>query len=767
MIHYIITAIVMSAVFLFVFLMMRFGPVRHTWITLDKSQLKQLKDVNRKFRQSHPPTKPSGSPLYKKRMMTHEGIAIHKNGILAKFIIGPNGKYRFVPFEEISAIHPVTVENPFTKTDSKWLGLSSWKALHIETESGMVHLVNSHAHEFEALVLALKKAMGDKWDKLYRPDEALWTNLREGEAGIHSSVRRVPFVERPSRPFVEVEPKVLPSTTGKGKLLLEESDEDYRKRTRYQMQAGAILMAFSVGMLLVWAYLTLAGIALLLLSTFLVIMGAMVLILSGVVMATAKSRPRIRIYENGFEMPILVGQRTFFISYGEVKSINERKSALMGEFWVFDTGKPSQMGMVKKDMEGFDEIFGFIKSKIARPEHIVDLKPTEEEAATSRKLEYGLYAAGLVVGVIMSVALASFVYIGYPAYYFYFGLGLVLPPTTMVTVTMFTYQMRKLRKFVPRRLNVKVPALIIVALIIYSILNLTVGVQLGTDVPITVATNIGPKPSTSALSPGLYENLNITADGHIVVEAGDYLWLRGVNLTMNLSHDKEFGIWVEEGAELIMEDVTIRSATSPFGYTFEIMGTARISGCHISGLWGDPENVNYDGGLEIYSSDVVIEHTSIVDSVTNGLLIVDSAPLLENITVKNAWDDGIEMRKSKARLYNSTIEGCRWAIVMSKYSFPTIRWNSITDNNHGIHVRVSDPVIEENEFTNNRNYAIWLDEFSIPQISDNTFSANDEDIIQEPDTPILEFCGIVTLGITVVCLLILFWVYKEGMRKEY
>ncbi len=768
MIRYILMAIVMGAVFLFVFLNIRYGPVHHTWIKLDKSQLRQLKDMNRKFRQSHPPTRQAGSPLYRRKILSHEGIGVYKNGIYAKFCIGPWGRYRFVPFEGISAIHPVTVENPYTKTDSKWLGLSSWKALHIETERGMVHLVNSRAHEFETLVPALKKAMGDKWDALYHPDEVLWTNLLKGEAGIHSSVRRGPFVERPSRPFVEVEPKVLPSTTGKGELLLEESDSDLDKKMRTIKKMAVVFLAVALPLVAIGLYVILMRTLLFssFLGTMLLILGIVFLILAVMLFAAVKSSPRIMIYENGFESPLLVGQRTMFISFGEVTNVNERKSALVGDHWVFETGKPNQMATIMKDMEGFDEIFDIIKSRINRPEYVVELEPTEEEAVSSRKLEYGLYATGFVIGVALSIGFAAFVYAGSPPYYFYFGLGLILPPVTMITLAILTLQMRKFRKMVPRKLNVKIPAIIVVALIIYSVLNLTVGVQLGSGAPIAPE-NIGPKPATSVLTPGLHENTNITADGHILVEAGDYLWLRNVNLTMDLSHDKEFGIWVEEGAELIMEDTTIRSATSPFGYTFEIMGTARITGCHISSLWGDPENENFDGGLEIFSSDVVIEHTTIIDSATNGLLIVNSAPLLENITVKNARDDGIEMLKSKPRVYNSTIEGCGWAMMVSQYSTPTIKWNSIAHNNHGICVQTSDPVIVENDFTNNRNYAIRVGEYSNPTISDNTFNGNDNEILEEPGMSILGLCGVAHMGVAVVSLLILFWVYKEGMRKEY
>lgn len=769
MIQYIIAAIVMGAVFLSVFLSVRYGSVKHAWIKLDKDQLRQLKAKNKEYGQAHAPAKPAGTPLYRRKIFSHDGIGVYTNGIYAKFCIGPKGKYRFVPFAEISAIHPVTVENPFTKTDSKWLGLSSWKALHIETESGMVHLVNSRVHEFETLVPALKKAMGDKWDELYCPDEVLWTNLQEGEAGIHSSVRRGPFVERPSRPFAEVEPKVLPSTTGKGELLLEESDSDLDKRMRTIKKVAVVFMALALGMLAVGVIIIPMGIPFFssFLGIMLLILGILFLILAVMLFAGVKSRPRIRIYENGFESPLLVGERTMFISFGEVTNVNERKSALMGDHWVFETGKPNQMATIMKDMEGFDEIFDIIKSRISRPEYVVELESTEEEAVSSRKLEYGLYATGVVLGVALSIGFAAFVFAGSPPYYFYFGLGLILPPVTMVTLAMLTLQMRKLRKMVPRKLNVKIPAILVVALIVYSVLNLTVGVQLGSGVPTIAPENIGPKPATSVLTPGLHENTNITADGHILVEAGDYLWLRNVNLTMDLSHDKEFGIWVEEGAELIMEDTTIRSATSPFGYTFEIMGTARITGCHISSLWGNPENENFDGGLEIFSSDVVIEHTTIIDSATNGLLIVNSAPLLENITVKNAWDDGIEMLKSKPRVYNSTIEGCGWAMMVSQYSFPTIKWNSIAHNNHGICVQVSDPVIVENDFTNNRNYAIKVDEHSIPTISDNTFNGNDNEILEEPGMSILGLCGVVHMGVAVVSLLILFWVYKEGMRKAY
>ncbi|MFQ6106794.1 MAG: right-handed parallel beta-helix repeat-containing protein [Thermoplasmata archaeon] len=767
----VVMAISFGFVGLLVVLLLRYGPVDHSWVKLEKEQIKRLKAAHKAYRRSHAPARPMGRPLYKRRILSHEGLAIFQNGLYAKFCVGRKGRYRFVPFEEISGIYPVKMENPLTKKDSRWLGLSSWKALQIETESSMVLLVQSIRHKFDEVVPALKRGMGDRWDRLYHPEEVLWSNLMEGEAMIHKSIRgERPAEERPARPdlFVDVEPKVLPSTTGKGRLLLEESGRDYESRSKSFAKGAMILLPLAVGIMIAGVYLLLLDIPFfgIFLALILLFPGILLVMVSALLYAASKKRLPLRIYENGFEVPLLLGKRTFFISYGEITGIAERRNFIDGDIWVFETGKPNQMIAVRKDMKGFDEVLKFIRSKIGRAEHIVELEPTKEEAAASRKLEYALYTTGFVLGIVVSLVITTFAFLGWPAYFFFFGLGLILPPLTMLTTTFMTFQMRKMKKLTPRRLNVKIPAIMVIGLLLYFLLNMLIGVQIG-GISVSVEDNIEPRPTSSFLAPGTYEGEFLIAEGSILVESGNSLILRNSTLAMNLSEDREFGIWVEEGGTLVMENCTVESVLTAFGYTFEIMGSAVINASDISGLWGDPDNENFEGGLEIYSSDVVIENTWIRDSRTNGILIMESDPLLLNVTIENALDDGIEMHKSRARVLNSTINGCDWAMIVSTGSEPLIKGNWISGNNHGIVVQLSDPIVEDNHFAINRDFAIMYDSYSNPTFSGNTFSGNDEDIVHKESSYYLEFCGIVTVGIAIACLLTLFWVYKESMKREY
>lgn len=751
---------------LLIYLVLRYGPVSHSWVKLKKEQIKSLKAANKRYSSTRPKTKPMGKPLYKRKMISHDGLAIFNNGIYAKFCIGNKGRYRFVPFEEISGIYPVKIENPFAKRDSMWFGLTSWKALQVETKSSMVCLIDARKHDFRKVIPILKKAMGSRWNGLYHPDEVLWSNILEGDALVHKSIRseKPPSVVQ-ERPFVE--PTVLPPSEGKGSLLLEESLEDVRERGKSWRKGSALLCSIALCLIAVGTILLLyLPHFLLFFLGFLFIFSGVIFLLLGLVILVASYRIRpLRIYEHGFEAPTLLGDRKLFISFGEVTSMRERSTLIEGEVYFFDTGKPTQSVYLRKCTKGLDRYIDLIKSRIGRGEYLIELQPTEEEVAASRKLEYTLYLSGMLVGVVASVILIIYVFAGKSPFYYLYGLGLVLPALTMITTTYMTFRMRKMEKLAPRKLNVKVPAAIVVGLLTYFLINLAVG-YLVSGGPSMPEVNLEPKPTSSYLAPGSYDSVNLSIEGSILVDSGETLHLRNSTLLMNLSSDGQFGIWVAEGGTLVLENSRIESLDPELSYTFEIMGSSTISGCYISGVWGDPDHENFDGGLEIYSSDVTIENTTIRDARTNGLLITNSDPTIANSTIENALDDGIEMHNSNALIANNSIKGCGWAIVVSHRSKPLIKGNRISGNDHGICVQESSPVIEDNHFSLNGHYAINYDEFSSPSIRGNSFNSNEANVVEEELTWAMKVCSISTVAVAIICLLVLFWVYKEGLRKE-
>lgn len=753
---------------LFLYVLLRYGPVSRDYLKIEKEEIRRIKADFKRHKQSKLPSKPEGRPLYKRRMISHDGLAIYKNGIYAKFTIGKKGKYRFVPFTDVSDIYPAKMENPFTKSDSVLMGLKSWKEMQIETISGMVHVVDSRKHDFPKITPILKGAMGGRWDSIYHPDEVLWSNFKEGDIWIHKSIRmqRPGYIPPKVKEAIEKEAP-RPKPTGKGALLLTESETDLARRRSSFKKASVVIILMGVGMLIGGWFVMSSGLFFTgFFAWMLVILGIMLLVVGVIILSFIGKTGPLRIFENGFESPLLLPGRSIFISFGEITGSRTRKNFIEGEVYIYETGVPNQTIIIRKDMMGFEQVKDHIRSRIGRAEHIVELEPTREEAATSRKIEYSLYALGVILGVVASIALVMNVFSGSSLATQLFGLGIMLPLLTMISLTFLVLSMRRMKKVVPKRLNVKIPAAIIIAMLIVAVSTVSFGFLEEVETEYNPRELIEPKPGTAGITPGDYDNLNITLNDHIVVETGESLSIRNSVIIMDLPFDKALSIWVEEGGELILENSTIESDPLDFGYTFEIMGSARIMRSQILGVWGDPENVNDNGGLEIYSDDVIIDGSTIKYAKSNGILIKNSGPLIINSTIMHVDDDGIEMRNSTASVINTTIRDTGWAMIITLGSEPRILDNDILHNDHGIFVRVSDPVIEGNNFSYNGEYAIMCDEYSRPIIKNNVFVANQNDLIQEEPTPLLEMCFIVIVGEAVVSLLVLFWVYKEGLEKE-
>jgi parallel beta-helix repeat protein len=416
-------------------------------------------------------------------------------------------------------------------------------------------------------------------------------------------------------------------------------------------------------------------------------------------------------------------------------------------------------------MRGLPPVLDSIRPKIGRPEYLIRLVPTKEESVASRKIEYALYGVAVLVGVVVSTAAAAVIFAASSAGVFLTGLGLILPPFTILTITFLTFQLRNREKVVPTRLNVKVPALVVVVLL--AVFLLTIAVGNGTPGPPPVVTEaIEPKPASSALAPGSYENMTLNITGSILVDAGQTIAIRNSIVTMKLSAPKSVGVWVATGGALNLDNVTLASDPSTDFYTFEVMGSASILASSIRGVWGDRQRVNLDGGLELYSSTVIVDRTQITGAVTNGILITNANPIVTNSTIQGAGDDGIEMHNSSARISGNTIARCGWAMVIDDGSSPLVQGNLFQSNGHGIVIRSSDPVIELNRFDSNSNYAIRYDETSHPVLRGNVYTLNEKNVVSEDSAVLLEICGLSTVGLAIFSLLVLFWIYKEGLRKE-
>jgi len=341
----------------------------------------------------------------------------------------------------------------------------------------------------------------------------------------------------------------------------------------------------------------------------------------------------------------------------------------------------------------------------------------------------------------------------------------VLPLLGMLFVTILTVPMGWERRWTPPKLNIKIPITIVVCFLVYFFINMAYAesIIIGAS---DSQENIGPKPNSTSLVPGTYSGTTLDIDNHILVDSGQTLHIRNSVVMMNLQSDKQFGIWVEKGGDLILENTIVQSISEKYNYTFEIMGSARIEGTTIANIWGDELISNQEGGLEVYSNDVIIERSVIRNSTTNGILIVNSNPVIVNTTIQDARDDGIEMQNSNARIRNNTIKNCGWAMVVLRGSDALIEGNLIVDNIHGIGIGSSNPTVVDNTFDNNMIYAIKYDAYSDPTIAGNVFYNNVNNIEYETRPYTLDMCGIVAVAFAVACIVAIYIAYRNRLRIE-
>jgi len=560
-----------------------------------------------------------------------------------------------------------------------------------------------------------------------------------------------------------------PFADDRGRLLIEEGREDIEKTGKAYVRRGGYLVALG-GLTVALGFLNfIIGLTpVLTLMSMMLLMVASVSIASGLtLMFMSRKLKPVRIYENGIEGTALMGTRTYFFPFGKITAVTETTDSINGPVYVFRTTELGQSIAIRKRTRNFSEMLEVTRVKITREQSAVKWDVSPEEGVRSRKLEYGLYATAAIVGVVVSVMFILFVFPGQTTSFMLSALGMVMPIFIMLAVTYMTFRMMNMQKHVPRRLNVKVPAVIIALTLAFSYINIGLEASAAAPAPIHYDIYIEPKPASSSLAPGTYVNATLGVNGWILVDSGQILRLVNTSLTMDLSSDKGFGIWVAAGGTLMITGGSrVLSSDPAFGYTFEINGSALIDASTIAGVWADPRQVNYNGGLEIYSSDVIINATNLPDAKLNGILIMNSDPTIANSTIANAGDDGIEMHGSKAHIVGNTIKNCNYAMIIADGSDALIENNNFIDNLHGIALESSSPTIRANHFEHNYNYAISYDSASHMVLENNVFINNQVDTVEASGLYVIGACGVITAALAAVCILILFWIRREQLRNK-
>jgi len=738
----------------------RFGSVEHGWVKLDKDQTRWLEENHGQRGEPTPQAETYGEVLYSRRLASHDGLRVHKNGLYAKFALGRKARYRFVPFTEITGVFPVRFDNPFAAQGPAWfMGPSQWQGLQIETESYLVLVVSSLKHDLGQIQGLLRKGVDRRWEKLWHPEIELRTNFHEGDVYIHAALRSAlpPRLVPPS--FTTAFSKRSSQRHDKGALLIEEDAPSLNiRRTRLLLRAALLLVA-GVGVLAI-AGLGLQGFlprSLVLAASTGLLLGPFLLVLAALHLHARSRMVLCRVYENGVDAESLLGT-VAFVSWGEVLTTRPQSALLGGETIFFRATRDGSFTMPRR-LPGLDDLIETVRPRFGRPEYVTEIPPDEAQITRGRRVELGMYGVALAV----SLALPAFQLPVFPVQFQFLALVMSFAVLGVFTITFWAYRLGSIR-IGPQRIRVKIPAVAVSLLLVMFLSAVWTGGGLPSIEGDTTVGILEPRPGSTSLTAGTYSNLTLTAEGTVRVDSGETLWLLNSTLVLNLTATRAFGVWIGPGGRLVLEDTTVRSADPRYRFWFEILGSAAIRNSTIRDLWGDPELEHVDGGLEIHSSDVRIEGSLIMATTLSGILVMNADPWIANTTVQNAGDVGIDLQNSDAYLYNVTVKGCPWAMVFMFGASAVVESSRFMDNGHGLYVSNSNPTVRNSTFERNGEYAILFNGKGGPTLSGNTFLAGGHEILDET-FPLGEVCTSTVLFLGVVCLIVLYRIHRKQRLK--
>ncbi len=736
---------VIAATIVMRFLLVRTTPVNHPSVRLSRDELGKLKAIYRRDQRTHAKVRPSGRALYKKGMTTHWGLALYENGMRAKFCLGRRGTYRFVTYDEVSGLFPVGYGQVLAASLLVLGGELGKKDLQVETVGGQTYVIEAVRHPLEKVVPVLQGAMGTRWLQAYRPEEIVDRGIGGGSVYIHKIIRDErpkPFAAgiglgSPPRALVAREAgapaageDAAPRAQGFGALLVEESLADREKRAKTWVLAGLACTAVGVASLAlaIWLGGSLLASRTLAFGLMAWLFAIVFLAFGPLLLYGSRSNDPIRIFENGLEVTNPFTKKVFRYSWGEIAFAVQNPGA-RGATYMF---KPAAGGVpfgIPGNIQGLPEAMEKVRFKIGNPAYKVAVHDDAGALKRGRKVEYALYGIVAGLGVVLGWDMAAPLALFLPARQEPFAVGLMVPVLVILFTAFAVSRIRKREKFVPRGPDVRVPAAITAAFLALFIVSAALAGTAPQEEPVVPPIALEPRPAASALAPGLYENTSLDVPGSIWVRAGESLDMRNVSLVMDLALERQYGIFVEPGGSLAFTNVTVQARFNSANYTFEILGDALIRQSVIKGLWGDAANVDYDGGLEIYSSGVAIRNSTIVGGDSNAVLVRDSDPVFEGNIVRDAGDDCIEVHNSSARILNNTITQCSYAVYVEGGA-PLIQGNKIQSNDHGVDIHGGNAQVQGNRFVTNRNFAVrYFADRQAPTLGDNFFSGNAADVV--------------------------------------
>jgi len=418
-----------------------------------------------------------------------------------------------------------------------------------------------------------------------------------------------------------------------------------------------------------------------------------------------RSRIGVRLYENGISYPSSMGFTEIFYPFAEFQDIRRQDHFIYGTVYLFDLADRRFILIRQKTLD-LDPYMDLIRSRIKNPIEVTEVNIVSERKKF-RKTELIWY--GVVVGIgIGAAALLSYISLtewDAPIFLMFFGF---LTPV-FINIGIFAVAIRLLFDLRKRNWGFGVNMKLIAGVYILSLVIL-VSTIYGSSIyqndinnPDIVSSTY---PGSSDLAPGYYEGQDIYLDGDIALQDSN-LTIENCNVIFNCTTQGEFGFWTGLNSELVLRNSTFTSLGEA-AYTFEIHGSARILECSFSNIWGDTrmDYLNGNGGLKIFSNDVLVQDCTISQCMSNGILISDCSPSIINNTIQYCGDDGIEIHGGAPFIYGNWIRYNDWGICTFGGSKATIDSNAFVENNNSLSLVDSQLQVINNYFIDSKEAAV-------------------------------------------------------------
>jgi hypothetical protein len=198
-------------------------------------------------------------------------------------------------------------------------------------------------------------------------------------------------------------------------------------------------------------------------------------------------------------------------------------------------------------------------------------------------------------------------------------------------------------------------------------------------------------------------NENLVIQGNISIENEGSLTLDHTILELNGEYYGDILIQVKDGGELnIINNSVLKEGASQINYDFifengsyGLISKSTINDCG----WDDGETYQSTGGVFIESDNVIIENSTFENNYV-GLVIVSTAPTIENNIIHDNIKYGIFLWRAPVHLIGNNIS--KNPVGISSYNSEFIMTdNDILDCGDGIRLSISDVYLSGGEISSN------------------------------------------------------------------